>query len=225
MTRDLEYYLAPAEGIECGHRDILALARELARGSADEAEAAGRLFDYVRDTVRYNPYTPFHRMEDYLARTVLRRGRGYCVQKSALLCALARALGIPARLGFADISNHQLPAGLYEVLGSDVMYHHCFVEWWLRGAWRKATPSFEVPLVAERGWRLVEFDPEGDCLLPETDAAGRPHISYLRYLGHSQGVPLQEILDSWRAGYGPERVDYWISQVENGGSWHPEAGK
>lgn len=225
MSHDLEHYLTPADGIECGHPEILALARSLALGSKDEAEAAGRLFNYVRDTVRYNPYVPFHRIEDYLALTVLARGKGYCVQKAALLCALARALGIPCRLGFADIVNHQLPVGLYEMLGSDVMYHHSFVEWWLRGAWRKATPSFDTRLTTERGWRLVEFDPEGDCLLPETDAAGAPHISYLRYLGHSRGVPLDEILDSWRAAYGQERVEDWIAQVRQGGVWGQEAGQ
>ena len=36
----------------------------------------------------------------------LARGYGFCVNKAVLLAALARAVGIPARLGFADVRNH-----------------------------------------------------------------------------------------------------------------------
>ncbi len=219
MSQDLEQFLAPAPGIQCDHPEVLSLARGIVQGAANDLEAAGRLFTWARDTVRYSPYVPFAELEDYLALNTLARGRGYCVQKSALLCALARAVGIPARLGFADIENHQLPAGMAEVLGSPIMAHHCFVEWFLAGRWLKATPSFEAPLCAERGWRLVEFDPQGDALLPSHDLAGRPHITYLRRLGWRQGVPLAEILESWRREYGAGRVAAWQEALASGRAW------
>lgn len=223
IDSNLEPYLTPAPGIQSEHPKVIDLARSIAQGSTNELEIAGRLFDYVRDTVRYSPYMPFAHISDYHALTVLERGRGYCVQKSALLATLARALGIACRLGFADIQNHQLPAGLFAVLGSDVMHHHCFTEWYLAGSWRKVTPSFEEPLCAQRGWRLVEFNPDGHSLLAETDVQGRPHISYLRYLGNSPGVPLAEILDSWRDSYGPERVRAWEQAIASGDTWIQEA--
>jgi len=219
MSQDMELFLEPAPGIQCDHPQVRDLARSIVNGAANHREAAARLFPWAREAVRYHPYVPFDSIEDYLALNTLERGRGYCVQKSALLCALARAAGIPARLGFADIENHQLPAGMAEVLGSPVMAHHCFVEWFLGGRWLKATPSFEAPLCAQRSWRLVEFDPQRDSLLPARDLAGRPHITYLRRLGWRQGVPLEEILEAWRAEYGAERVASWARAVRRGTPW------
>ncbi len=224
MSQDLELFLEPAPGIQCDHPEVLELARKIIKGSANDREAASLLFTWVRDTVRYNPYVPFDELTDYLALSTLERGKGYCVQKSALLCALARAVGIPARLGFADIENHQLPAGLAQVLGSSIMTYHCFVEWFVGGRWLKSTPSFEEALCEERGWRLVEFDPEGDSLLATTDAAGRPHITYVRKLGWRQEVPLDEIMDAWKKEYSPERVAEWAESVRQGQSWR-EAGE
>lgn len=224
MSEDLELFLEPAPGIQCDHPEVLALARKIIKGSANDRDAAAKLFTWVRDTVRYNPYVPFDDLNDYLALSTLERGKGYCVQKSALLCALARSVGIPARLGFADIENHQLPANLAQVLGSPIMAHHCFVEWFVGGRWLKSTPSFEEPLCAERGWRLVEFDPEHDSLLATTDMAGKPHITYLRKLGWRQGVPLDEIMEAWQKEYSPERVSAWAKSVRQGTDWQ-QAGE
>jgi transglutaminase-like putative cysteine protease len=212
-------YLEPSPGVASDHPRVAALARELAAGAAGPAQVAAALFAHAREAVRYSPFVPFHRIQDYEAPAVLARGKGYCVQKSALLAALARAAGIPARLGFADIANHQLPEGMAAMLGTEVMAHHCYAELWLAGAWRKATPSFEAPLCAARGWRLVEFAPKGDALLPASDLAGRPHITYLRHHGHRAGVPLEEILAAWRSAYGAEKVAGWQAAAEAGEGW------
>ena len=219
--QDLEQFLEPAPGIGCEHPEVMALARRTVTGAADDLEAAGRLFEYVRDTVAYSPYVPFHRMDDYLAVNTLERGRGYCVQKSAVLVAMARAIGIPARLGFADIRNHQLPEGLAEMLGSDLMVHHCYAQLFAGGRWLSLTPSFERELCGTRGWRVVEFDPQGKGMLWATDLGGGPHISYLRDLGWQAGVPLNDILAAWREEYGEDRVEAWIAAVEQGGNFHP----
>jgi len=169
--------------------------------------------------VCYSPYAPFDELGDYLALTTLERGKGYCVQKAVVLCTLARAAGIPARLGFADIQNNLVPAGLAEMLGSNTMVHHSFVEWFVGGRWLKSTPTFEKPLCEEHGWRLVEFDPRGDALLPATDLAGRPHITYLRKFGWQLGVPLEDILEAWKKEYGAERVMTWARNVRQTGFW------
>jgi transglutaminase-like putative cysteine protease len=208
-SEPLESFLAPAPGIQCEPEAVRQLARRIARGSANDVEAAGRLFEFVRDTVRYSVRVPFEPMEHYLALNTLARGKGYCVQKAALLCALARSLGIPARLGFADIANFQLPEGIFEITGGNVLHFHSFVEWFIGRAWRKATPSFDAALSRERGWRLVEFAPGEDLLLPATDLAGRPHIKYLKQRGWRHGVPLEEMMATWEAEVGPERVAAW----------------
>ncbi|KMY66126.1 hypothetical protein AAU61_18610 [Desulfocarbo indianensis] len=195
--------------MQSDHPQVIALARELTSGLATQEDKARALFEYARDTVRYSVYVPFEPLEEYLALNTLKRGRGFCVQKAALLCALARAVGIPSRLGFADIINHLLPEHLEYLMPSGVLHYHCFVEWLLGGRWLKATPSFDRQLTEERGWRLVEFSPDADALLPATDLAGHPHVEYTRSRGWRLGVPLDEFVEVNTADYGQEAMDAW----------------
>jgi transglutaminase-like putative cysteine protease len=219
MSEDLEQFLTPAPGIQCQHPEVYRLARSLALGAKNDVQAAGRLFEYVRDKVRYSVYVPFWELEHYLALNTLARGTGFCVQKSALLCALARALGIPSRLGFADIQNHQVRGPLAEALPQGIIYHHCFVQWFVGGRWLKATPSFDRGLTEALGWRLVEFSAEVDALLPSTDLAGQPHVAYLRQHGWRLGVPLEEFLGVTVERYGSEGLESWKARsLEMGGS-------
>ena len=206
MSLDLDEYLLPSPGVTCQAPQVLDLARRAVRGAADERQAAVSLFEQAREAVAYSPYVPFWAMEHYEAPAVLGRGYGYCVQKSALLAALARAAGIPARLGFADIENHLLGERFLSYLGTNLMTFHCWAELWLSGRWIKATPSFERRLCQEQGWRLVDFDGQNDAMLPADDLAGRPHIIYLRHHFTSAGVPLAEILAAWEKVYGPQRL-------------------
>ncbi|MCB2193851.1 MAG: transglutaminase-like domain-containing protein [Deltaproteobacteria bacterium] len=212
--RPLEDFLVPAPGVQCEPGEVFELARRTARGSVDDVEAAQRLFEFVRDTVRYSVRVPFDSLDDYLALNTLARGRGYCVQKAALLCALARAVGIPSRLGFADIENSLLPEELYDITGGKVLTYHCFVEWFIGGAWHKATPSFDKTLSEERGWRVVEFVPGQDLLLPATDLKGRPHIRYVQQRGWRLGVPLEEMLAFWTEDVGADHLDAWRQAAE-----------
>lgn len=209
MSSDHDKFLLPAPGVQSDHPELISLARELVAGCNSQAEQARALFDYVRDEVSYSIYVPFESMADYLALNTLERGRGFCVQKSSLLCALARAIGIPCRLGFADIKNHLLPHHLDQMIPDKILYYHCFVEWKLNGRWVKSTPSFDQKLTKEHGWRLVAFSPETDALLPVTDQLGRPHVEYLTYRGWRLGVPLDEFIKVNTANCGQEAMDTW----------------
>lgn len=209
QSEDLELFLEPAPGIQCDHPEILALARSIVKGAKNDVEAARRLFEYVRDTVAYSVWVPVCRLEDYQALNTLARGKGFCVQKSALLCALARAIGIPARLGFADIHNRLVHGRLLQLVPGGVIHHHCFVEWFVGGRWIKSTPSFDRALTEKQGWRLVEFNPAGDALLPADDLAGRPHVSYLAYHGWRLGVPLEEFTQVTIHHHGPAAMTDW----------------
>ncbi len=209
MDLELDEFLVPSPGIQCDHPEIQKLARAIAKGSKNDVEAARRLFEYVRDTVAYSVNVPVANLEDYLALNTLARGKGFCVQKSALLCALARSLGIPSRLGFADIKNEKLHGRLMQMIPDKVIYHHCFMEWFVGGRWFKSTPSFDRTLSQRHGWRLVEFNPAGDALLPATDLQGRPHVSYLAYHGWRMGVPLEEFSEVTDRYYGAGSMADW----------------
>jgi hypothetical protein len=101
-----------------------------------------------RDTVRYDPYQAYAHDDAYSARVALERGRGFCIAKAALLAACARAVAIPARLGFADVRNHLATARLIEMNGSDVFRWHGYTDLWLDGKLRQGdagVQSIDVP--------------------------------------------------------------------------------
>uniref|UniRef100_A0A832A3S9 Transglutaminase domain-containing protein n=1 Tax=Desulfacinum infernum TaxID=35837 RepID=A0A832A3S9_9BACT len=93
MGHDLE----PTAILEWDHPKLLTFAREAVGDAQDPVDKPVRLYLAVRDQIRYDPYSPFHRPKHYRASDVVRRGRSFCILKAALLCAVARSQGIPAR--------------------------------------------------------------------------------------------------------------------------------
>jgi transglutaminase-like putative cysteine protease len=97
MDRIDEKYLLPTAIIDSDSPLILEHAEKIigtAGGSA--VEKAVKLYYAVRDGIWYDPYYPFYRAEHYRASNVLKSGRGFCVSKASLLCALGRACGVPS---------------------------------------------------------------------------------------------------------------------------------
>ena len=159
MPDGLSLYLSPTAILDSDHPAVRAFARDAVRAAADTAPAkAVRLYYAVRDGIWYDPYQPFHRPEHYRASHVLAVGRAFCVGKAGLLCALGRACGIPARVGFADVRNHLTTRQLRDFLGSDLFVFHGYTEFWLEGRWVKATPAFNVELCRRHRVAPLEFD-------------------------------------------------------------------
>ena len=207
--REMELFLQPTEAIECDNHQIRDLANRTVEGAPDVHERARRLFYFVRDTIKYNPYSPFFLIEHYKATTTLRRGRGYCVQKSVLLIALARAIGIPSRLVFADIRNYKASQQLVEMMGTNLFVFHGYVELFLGNRWVQVTPSFEKELCQQHGYPIVEFDGRQDAIFPHHDDEGRKFVEYVRYHGTFADVPLDLILRAWDEAYGKDKVREW----------------
>ncbi|MBI5489328.1 MAG: transglutaminase domain-containing protein [Deltaproteobacteria bacterium] len=193
--------LAATEFIESDAPEIRELAVSL-RGPTPQATAVA-LFDWVRDRIRYDPKAAVDDRDSYRATRVLARGSGYCVQKAILLAALARAAGIPARLGFADVRNHQSPAWLREAMGTDVFIFHGYVEFLLGGRWVKATPAFDEASSRKAGVLPVTLDGTNDAMLHPVDPRGHPYIEYLRDRGSYVDAPVDEIRAAIAAEYAP----------------------
>ena len=201
MPETFRSFLAPTPRIDSDHPSIRLLAINLTEGATNVCENAVRLFRFVRDAVRYNPYAPLMDEADYVASTILERGEGYCVQKAILLCALARAAEIPCRLKFADIRSHIVPAELARMMGTDLFTYHGYVEMALGNRWLAAVPAFDRATCERQGYRLVEFDGRSDAVLPATDLSGRPHFEYVREIGTYADVPYDEIIEAFRRVY------------------------
>lgn len=194
--------LAPGRFVDSDHPDVVAFAREVCGGAAGERERAARLFAAVRERLRYDPYTISADPDAYVASKVLQETRAYCIPKAVLLCAAARAAGIPARLGFADVRNHLASQKLLDTLGSDLFAFHGYVELWIEGRPRKATPAFNAGLCARFGVPPLEFDGAEDALLQAFDGEGRRYMEYVRDRGLYLDLPLEEILATFARLYG-----------------------
>jgi len=194
-------FLAPAEFVDSASPAIKAFAREAAGSADDPRDKALRLYKAVRDGIVYDPYIDFGDAEFYRASSVLERGRTFCVGKAALLAAAARASGIPARVGYADVKNHMTSRRLYELMKTDEFIWHSYAELHLNGRWVKATPAFDLALCDKVGLKPLDFDGETDSLFHEFDRAGRRHMEYLRDRGTYADVPFDLLMTEFKAYY------------------------
>jgi transglutaminase-like putative cysteine protease len=185
-------HLAATPCIDADHPVVQAFARAHAEGQ-DDRERAVALYQAVRDGLRYDPYRIDLSAKGMTASTTLEQGYGWCVPKAVVLAAVARAAGIPARLGFADVRNHMSTEKLRETMKTDVFVWHGYTELWIDGAWRKATPAFNLSLCEKFGLLPLEFDGIHDSLYHPFDQAGNQHMEYVNERGSFDDLPLEQI--------------------------------
>jgi transglutaminase-like putative cysteine protease len=202
MMRAAEEFLAPGRYIDSDHPAVRAFARAHAKG-ATEIERAVSLYYAVRDGIRYNPFLDFSSDTPFRASACLERGEGFCVGKAALLSACARAEGIAARVGFADVRNHLTTPALRNRMGTDLFVYHGFSELYLERRWVKATPAFNRELCARFRVRPLEFDGRADSIFHPFDEEDRRHMEYVRERGSFADVPADEIQRAFRELYPP----------------------
>jgi transglutaminase-like putative cysteine protease len=194
-------YTQPSPIVDSDSGAVVAFAGEKAGGSSDRREQAVRLYYAVRDGIRYDPYTIDLSIEGLRASATLSSGRGWCVSKAVLLAACCRSVGIPARLGFADVRNHLTTARMREQMKTDVFFWHGYTSIHLDGAWLKATPAFNIGLCERFRLRPLEFDGRGDSIYHPFDLEGKRHMEYLAYRGEFADVPLDEMAETFRREY------------------------
>ncbi len=194
-------YLAPGKFIDSDNPQVIAFAQKNAEGALDARAAVLRLFAAVRDGIIYDPYVNFADPGNYRASAVLAAGRAFCIGKAALLAAVARVIGVPARVGYADVRNHLTSPRLYEKIKTDVFRWHSYSELYLSGRWVKATPAFDRALCERAGIKPLEFDGETDSLFHPFDQAGRRHMEYLMDRGTFTDVPFDTVVADFHANY------------------------
>lgn len=198
-----EKYLRPSECINSDHPAVVELAASLLEANAAETDIdkALSLYYWCRDKVRYNPYALGDTRDAMSASATLAAGEGWCVPKAALLAALCRAAGIPARVGFADVRNHLSTERMREAMNTDVFYFHGYTSIYLEGKWVKATPAFNIELCDKFGLHALEFNGRDDSLYHEFDQAGNKHMEYLHDRGEYLDIPFDEMMAVFREHY------------------------
>ncbi len=217
---DPREFLAPTPYINSDDPEIRAFAEAAIEGAETDIEKAVKLFYAVRDGIKYNPYQGSKHKKHYRASWTLSVGSGWCVQKGIVMAAVARAAGVPARLGYADVRNHLASERLLEVMGTDIFAFHGWVELWVEGQWVKVTPVFNKELCEKFHVMPQEFDGLSETLFQEHDQRGQRHMEYLRDRGAYTDLPFREMLDDLSVRYNSQFFD---SIEKTGGDFHAEA--
>src|SRR5215467_13272262 len=208
---ELERYMASDEFIDSGDAALREFARKASAGASDGVSRAVKLYYAVRDEILYDPYYGGEEQKYFRASDCLRTKRGFCIPKAALLAAAARSVGIPARVGYADVRNHLSTKKLLDLMGCDIFIWHSFTELFLEGRWVKATPAFNLSLCQRFGVHPLEFDGRHDSLFHEFDQAGRKHMEYVRERGNYPDVPYEAIVADFKKTY-----PRWMTLVTQG---------
>jgi len=189
-----ENFLKPTYFVDSDSKIVQSKATNLTTKAMTDAEKAIELFYYTRDEILYDPYDSLvSRKARYKASKTITEKKGWCIQKAVVLAALARAVGIPSRLHFADIQNHQTPEKLKKRNGNDVFIYHGYTDLFLNGKWIKATPAFNKSLCDKFGFKTVEFNGINDGILPSTTINGERYVEYLKDRGTDYDLPYKKM--------------------------------
>ena len=204
---NVEEYLKPGNIIDSDSEIVIDYMKSIIGTEIlSPSEKAVKLYLRVRDDIRYDPYLPFFKPEHYRSSNVIKLKRGFCIPKAGLLCAVARAAGIPARIGFATVKNHLLTKQLLEYIGSDIISYHGYTELWLDEKWIKATPAFNAQLCVLHKVPPLEFDGINDSIFHEYNSENARYMEYIAYHGEFHDIPVDLIVSSWEEAYGKKRI-------------------
>ena len=146
--------------------EIQALARKIGAGAKDDVERVERLLAWMDANIAKEA------IDAFTAVDVLHSGRAECQGHSYLFAALARALGMPARIvnGLAYSESH------------GGFLYHTWNEAWIGGrGWQPVDATFGQPHADATHVKLVEGETVGE-LVPLVSLVGRlraPRVSVL----------------------------------------------
>ncbi len=194
-------YLAPGKYIDSNHPNVVAFAHEHTQAAQTPTEKAIALYLAIRDGFRYDPYTINLKEEGMTASNLLERDYGYCVEKANLLAACARVVGVPSRLGFANVRNHIGVERYTKVLRTDVLVFHGYTDLYLNGQWVKATPAFNKELCARYQVAPLAFNGTEDSIFQEFTDDGQQYMEYLHDYGVFADVPRELFIEQLAKHY------------------------
>lgn len=201
QANNLKQYCQAGFFTDSNHPDVQQLTHRVVKGIAQPEQQCIALFNYIRDRFKYNPYHIVLQPDALKASYLLQKESGYCVEKSNLMAACARVLGIPARLGYSNVRNHLGTDKIEQYLKTDVMVFHGFAEIYLHRKWIKLTPVFNKELCAKYNVDVLQFDGHNDAIFQEKDKSGKLFMEYLHHYGTFQDVPFDLFKSELRRFY------------------------
>ncbi|MBO0340863.1 MAG: transglutaminase family protein [Bacteroidota bacterium] len=184
-------YLEPSYFFDFENNSIQELISEFTERSLTDKEKTIGLYTRVRDDWKYDPYSISLAKENFRASSIVQKTTGNCVEKSILLIAGLRAMGIPARLHLGKVKNHIAVDRLTEKFGSNELTPHGMVNVFLNKKWLKMSPAFNKSLCEKLNVAPLEFDGENNSFLQAYNSSGTRFMEYTGDYGHFEDVPLE----------------------------------
>lgn len=194
-------FLATTYFLDYQSPEIQKLIGDFQLAGLEPADLAQAVYLRIRDGWRYNPYRISLQPEDYRASVIARKQEGHCIEKSILLVACYRALGLPARLHLAKVKNHIGVERLIEKFGSNELSPHGMVDVQINGRWLKASPAFNEELCTRCLVDPLDFNGREDSIFQEYNKAGQQFMTYLDDYGHFEDVPVDFIIQNFAMHY------------------------
>ncbi len=197
----MDNYLRPTAYIDSDHPAVIDYAHQHTQAGGSQLDQAVDLYYAIRDGFMYHPYDLVLTRDGLKASSLLKKDRGYCVEKSNLLAACARVLGIPSRLGFGIVKNHIGVEKVLEYLKTDLLVFHGYTELYLEGQWVKATPAFNKELCEMYQVAPLEFDGKSDSLFQEYNEGGHQFMEYKHDYGVFDDMPRELFISELQKHY------------------------
>lgn len=169
---------------------MIEVIEEFNASNLSPQEKAIGLYNKVRDQWLYDPYSISLSKANYRASHIAKKTTGNCVEKSILLIAGLRGLGIPARLHLGKVKNHLAVERLTEKFGSNELTPHGMVNALLDDKWLKMSPAFNKSLCKKFNVEPLEFDGNNSSYLQQYNNSGSLFMEYTEDYGHFEDVPL-----------------------------------
>ena len=184
-------YLEPTFYFDFENKVIQNLIAEFNDQSVSDKQKTIGLYLKVRDGWKYDPYSISLSKENFRASTIAQKSTGNCVEKSILLIAGLRGLGIPARLHLVKVKNHIAVERLTQKFGSNELTPHGMVNVYLNNKWLKMSPAFNESLCEKFKVAPLGFDGENDSFLQQYNREGSLFMEYTEDYGYFEDVPVE----------------------------------
>lgn len=200
-NNEFQKYLEPTSFLDFETDEVQRYVHNCIKGIDDQRKQIVKLYLQIRDCIEYSMYDLHLRPQYLKASNVLQASKGFCIQKSILFAACARAIGVPSRLGFADVRNHLASEKIIERLRTDLFVFHGFAELYINDQWVKATPVFNKSLCEKFDVKPLEFDGTKDSIFHEFDRTGHKNMEYIKLYDTFSDLPHELMISTLKNAY------------------------
>lgn len=182
-------FLEETHSLNFNHPDFKQFLKKFNFGK-NSTDNAKEIYYKIRDYFLYDPYHLDLSKKTLVASEIINKKRAWCVEKALIMVACCRAIGIPARFGFAIVTNHIGVEKLTNYLRRHEIVFHGYAEVFLENKWSKCTPAFDSRVCRLSGVSTLDWDGKNDSMFQEFEN-GKKFMEYLHFYGEFADIPFE----------------------------------